>query len=76
MSGADIFLVCVVVVVAVVTLRVGRWQGARRANQRWTAWTGITVRELEQRQFDHQLREFRRHIGRPVDEWPEQKRED
>ena len=41
MSGVDIFIVCVVVVVAVITLRVGRWQGARRVNQRWTAWTVI-----------------------------------
>lgn len=66
----------VLIVVVIVSYWVGCSRGAGAADQRWGTWTGITVQELERRQFDHELREFRRHIGRPVDEWPEQTRED
>ena len=74
---ALVFVMCVVVVViAAAMYRLGRGQGAKAANRRWIAYTGITPDELERRQFDRELREFRRHIGRQADDWPEQNRED
>jgi hypothetical protein len=77
MVGADVLVACVVVViVAVVMFRVGRRQGAKAADRRWAAWVGITAAELRTRQFDRELREFRRHIGRAADDWPEHSRED
>jgi hypothetical protein len=75
--GLLILAVCVTaVVVAAAMFLVGRGRGAREANRRWTEYTGITPAELERRQFDRELRQFRRHIGRPADDWPEQSRED
>ena len=55
---------------------IGRRNGARDANRQWTIWTGIEAHELKSRQYDRELRELRRRIGRPADEWPEETRED
>jgi len=54
----------------------GGWMGVRHANRWWESWTGVTASELKQRTFDRELRDFRRHIGRPADHWPEPGRGD
>ena len=64
------------IVIAALAYRAGRRRGARDANQLWSDWTGIAADELTRREFDRELRELRRRIGRPADSWPDQSRED
>ncbi|UCH34082.1 MAG: hypothetical protein JSV65_16240 [Armatimonadota bacterium] len=66
----------IAVIVAMLAYHVGRARGANAANRWWENWLGVTADDLESHQFDRQLRDFRRHIGRPADEWPELARED
>ncbi len=68
---------CVLAVLAAVAAyRVGFAAGSTRAHRLWAEWTGISPAELESHQFDKELRHLRRNIGRPVDPWPDQDRED
>jgi hypothetical protein len=64
------------IVVGLVAYRMGLRSGTRSAHSVWTEWTGIQPEELQSHEFDRQLRNLRRDIGRPVDAWPEQEKED